>query len=57
MATLIPALLALAGGGTAAARVLWLRRWADTRESQMEHIAERARSLLAAPIDEDDREI
>jgi hypothetical protein len=48
-ATLIPALMALAGGGVATQNIFRLRRWADEREWQMEHIADRARMLLADP--------
>ncbi len=49
-ATLIPALFALMGGGALAGNFLRLRRWADERERQMEHIAGRARALLKAPL-------
>ena len=49
LATLIPALLALSGGGILARNFLRLRKWADERERQMEHIAGRARALLEAP--------
>ena len=45
---LIPAMLALGGGGALARNFLRLRRWADNRERQMEHIAGRARALLEA---------
>jgi hypothetical protein len=48
-ATLIPALMALAGGGVATQNIFRLRRWADEREGQMEHIANRARALLGEP--------
>jgi len=44
-----PAMFALMGGGAFAANALRLPRWADERERQMEHIAARARELLAGP--------
>ncbi len=47
--TLIPALMALLGGGMLTRNVLRLGQWADEREAQMEHIATRARALLEAP--------
>ena len=53
-AVLVPALFALAGGGTLARHFLRLRRWADERERQMEHIADRACALLQAPRRETD---
>ncbi|MEN8144097.1 MAG: hypothetical protein ABFS14_04025 [Gemmatimonadota bacterium] len=56
-ATLIPALFALAGGGALAGNLVRLRRWAGERERQMEHIADRARALLEAPLFEKDSEI
>ena len=55
-ATLIPALFALAGGGTLTWHALWSRRWAGERERQMEHIAGRARALLDGPPIEQDQE-
>jgi hypothetical protein len=55
-ATLIPALMAVLGGGTATRNVMSLRRWADERDAQMEHIAGRVRGLLQAPIEEDPTE-
>ncbi len=51
--TLIPAVIALGGGGMITGNFLRLRRWADKRERQMEHIAGRARALLAAPAEEE----
>jgi hypothetical protein len=51
-ATLIPALMALVGGGMLTRNVLGLRRWANEREEQMEHIAGQVRRLLAAPPEE-----
>ncbi len=54
LATLIPALFTLGGGGVLARNFLRLRRWAAERERQMEYIAGRARALLAAPsLDKD----
>lgn len=53
---IIPALFMLAGGGTLAANLLRLPRWADERERQMEHIAGRARALLEGPPPEGDSE-
>ncbi len=47
--TLIPAVIALGGGGMITGNFLRLRSWADKRERQMEHIADRARALLSAP--------
>ena len=49
LSVFIPSLLAVAGGGNLAWHHLRLRRWANEREQQMEHIAGRARALLAAP--------
>jgi hypothetical protein len=50
---LLPALLALVGGGAAGMNVLRLRRWADDRERRMAHVAERARALAeGTPPDE-----
>lgn len=50
---LLPALLALVGGGAAGMNVLRLRRWADDRERRLEHVAERARALAeGAPAEE-----
>jgi len=57
LATLIPALFTLAGGGILTRNFLRLRGWANERERQMEHIAGRARALLAAPPLEEDREV
>jgi len=45
---LLPALFAFMGGGAVGWNFLRLPRWADERERQMEHIAERARALLEA---------
>jgi len=47
--TLIPALMAIGGGGVLAANYGRLRNWAAIRESQMEAIAGRARKLLSSP--------
>ncbi len=52
--TLIPALLALGGGGMITGNFLRLRRWADKRERQMEHIADKVRALLTAPPAEEE---
>jgi len=46
---LLPGLFGLAGGGALASNFLRLPRWADERERQMDHIAGRARALLAEP--------
>jgi len=51
--TLLPALLALVGGGAAGMNVLRLRRWADDRERRMEHVAERARALAEGTLPEE----
>ena len=53
---LLPALFALAGGGALVSNFLRLPRWAEERERQMEHIANRARALLEAPPLEKDPE-
>lgn len=45
---LLPALLALVGGGAIGMNVLRLRQWADDRERKMESIARRARELSEA---------
>ncbi len=50
---LIPGMMALGGGGMITGNFLRLRRWADKRERQMEHIADRARALLSAPVSEE----
>ena len=47
MATLIPTLLLLSGGSVLVRNHRRLRRWADEREGQMDHIAERAWALLS----------
>ena len=52
--TLIPAVLALVGGGSVAGNILRLRKWAHLRERQMEQVAGRVRALLAAPAVEED---
>jgi len=44
-----PSFFALMGGGALAWNRLRLPRWADERERQLEHVAMRARELLAAP--------
>jgi len=49
IAAFIASLFALVPSGALAGNLLGLRRWGDTRERQMEHIADRARSLLQAP--------
>ena len=46
--TLIPALMAMGGGGILAGNFVRLRNWAARRESQMEAIGSRALDLLAA---------
>lgn len=53
-ATLIPALMALGGGGLMGWNVLRLRGWAGERERQMEHIAGRALALLEGPASPED---
>lgn len=45
----IPAFFSLIGGGLIAGSAISLPRWAREQESRMEHIAEHAVSLLAAP--------
>lgn len=53
---LIPAVMATAGGGALAGKFLRLKRWAGLRSHQMEHIAGRARALLASPPPQDELE-
>lgn len=48
-ALFIPVLFGTMGGGALVANRLRLPRWADERERQMDHIASRARDLLAEP--------
>lgn len=55
--TLIPAFLALSGGGTLTWHVFRSRQWAEERERQMEHIAARARALLDGPPTEKDQAV
>lgn len=49
--SVLPALMALGGGGMLAGNFLRLKNWAAKREAQMEYIGARARALLAAPPD------
>lgn len=49
-----PVVIGLGGGGALARNLVVLPRWADERERQMEHIAGRARALLASPPVEKD---
>jgi len=46
---IIPALMVLVGGGLVTRNTLGLRRWADEREGQMEHIASCVQGLLEGP--------
>jgi hypothetical protein len=46
---LFPSMFAALGGGAFVANALRLPRWANERERQMEHLAERARELMAGP--------
>lgn len=52
LSALIPAVMALVGGGVVAGNSLRLRQWADKREEQMAYIAGRARALIGAPSTE-----
>jgi hypothetical protein len=54
MATLIPALMTLAGGGLVGWNALRLRGWASERERQLEHVAGRAVALLETPASPED---
>lgn len=50
----LPMAFATAGVGALASNMLQLPRWAREREQQMEHIAQRARTLLETPPADDD---
>lgn len=52
----LPMFFGAAGIGALASNMLQLPRWAREREQQMEHIAERARTLLEASTADDDAE-
>lgn len=47
-ALMVPALMALGGGGVLVANAIRLPRWAGERERQMDHVAAWTQSLLAA---------
>lgn len=49
LAMLISTFFAVSGAGTLARSQIRLRRWADEREGQMEHIAARVRALTEGP--------
>jgi hypothetical protein len=48
-AMIVPAIFGTAGFSAFLANMLRLPRWADRRSSQMEHVADRAQTIIAGP--------